>query len=120
MAGKHIRLLFIADGRSPIALNWIDYFVRAGHEVHWVSTYPCQIDLPLASLTIIPTAFGEVAGELGEQRQGRKSLLLRRLLSVNARTALRQWLGPLTLPRAVPICIGVLVFLALARVWTPA
>jgi len=95
-----MRLLFIADGRSPIALNWVAYFARAGHEVHWVSTYPCQIDLPLASLTVIPTAFGEVAGELGEQRQGSKSRLLRRFLPVKARAALRQWLGPLTLPRA--------------------
>ena len=98
-AGK-LRLLFIADGRSPIALNWVAHFIQAGHEVHWVSTYPCQIDLPLASLTIIPAAFGEIAGELGEPRRARKSQLLRRFVPVRARTALRQWLGPLTLPRA--------------------
>jgi glycosyltransferase involved in cell wall biosynthesis len=95
-----MKLLFIADGRSPIALNWVAHFARAGHEVHWVSTYPCSIELPLASLTIVPVAFGEVAGEVGERRQGRKSQVLRRLLPVKARTALRQWLGPLTLPRA--------------------
>ena len=95
-----MRLLFIADGRSPIALNWAAYFVQAGHEVHWVSTYPCRIDLPLASLTIVPAAFGEIAGELGEPRQARKSRLLRRIVPVKVRTALRQWLGPLTLPRA--------------------
>jgi len=98
-AGK-LKLLFIADGRSPIALNWVAHFIQAGHEVHWVSTYPCQIDLPLASLTIIPAAFGEIAGELGEPRRARKSQLLRRFVPVRARTALRQWLGPLTLPRA--------------------
>jgi glycosyltransferase involved in cell wall biosynthesis len=95
-----MKLLFIADGRSPIALNWVAHFVQAGHEVHWVSTYPCQIDLPLASLTIVPAAFGEIAGELGEARQARKSQLLRRIVPVKVRTALRQWLGPLTLPRA--------------------
>jgi hypothetical protein len=95
-----MKLLFIADGRSPIALNWVAHFAYAGHELHWVSTYPCRIDLPLASLTIVPAAFGEVAGELGERRQTRKSQALRRLLPVKVRTALRQWLGPLTLPRA--------------------
>jgi glycosyltransferase involved in cell wall biosynthesis len=95
-----MKLLFIADGRSPIALNWVAYFVQAGHEVHWVSTYPCQIDLHLASLTIIPAAFGDIAGDLGERRQGRKSQLLRRIAPVKLRTALRQWIGPLTLPRA--------------------
>jgi glycosyltransferase involved in cell wall biosynthesis len=95
-----MKLLFIADGRSPIALNWVAHFVQFGHEVHWVSTYPCQIDLPLASLTIIPTAFGEIAGEFGQPHQPRKSRLLRRIVPVKVRTALRQWLGPLTLPRA--------------------
>ncbi len=95
-----MKLLFIADGRSSIALNWVAHFVQAGHEVHWVSTYPCRIDLPLASLTIVPAAFGEIAGELGPTRQGRKSQALRRILPVKARTALRQWLGPVTLPHA--------------------
>jgi glycosyltransferase involved in cell wall biosynthesis len=100
-----MKLLFIADGRSPIALNWVAYFVQAGYEVHWVSTYPCQIDLPLASLTIIPAAFGEMAGDMGEPRQARKSRLLRRsllrrIVPVKVRTTLRQWLGPFTLPGA--------------------
>ena len=95
-----MRLLFIADGRSPIALNWAAHFVQVGHEVHWVSTCPCRIDLPLASLTIVPAAFGEIAGELGESRPARKNRLLRRIVPVKVRTALRQWLGPLTLPRA--------------------
>ena len=95
-----MKLLFIADGRSPIALNWVAHFVQAGHEVHWASTYPCRVDLPLASLTIVPAAFGEIAGELGPTRKGWKSQVLRRILPVKARTALRQWLGPLTLPRA--------------------
>jgi glycosyltransferase involved in cell wall biosynthesis len=95
-----MKLLFIADGRSPIALNWVTHFVQAGHEVHWVSTYPCQIDLPLASVTIIPAAFGEMAGELGQQRATRKNQLLRRIVPVKLRTTLRQWLGPVTLPRA--------------------
>jgi hypothetical protein len=54
--------------------------------------------MPLASLTIIPAAFGEIAGGFGEQRQAQKSQLLRRLVPVKVRTTLRQWLGPLTLP----------------------
>jgi glycosyltransferase involved in cell wall biosynthesis len=36
-----MNLCFIADLRSPIAVNWISYFVGAGHEVHLVSTSPC-------------------------------------------------------------------------------
>ena len=106
-----MKLLFIADGRSPIALNWVAHFVQAGHEVHWVSTYPCRIDLPLASLTIVPAAFGEIAGELGEPPQARKSRLLRRIVPVKVRTAIRQWLGPLTLPRAAMRLRGVIASL---------
>jgi hypothetical protein len=95
-----MNLLFVVDGRSPIALNWIRYFVEGGHEVHLVSTYPCQPELNLASLTIIPAAFGDVAGGERAQGSGGSRGLLRKVLPVRLRTALRQWLGPLTLARA--------------------
>jgi hypothetical protein len=103
-------LLYVADGRSPTALNWIRYFAEAGYPVHLVSTYPCSPDLPLQSLEIIPAAFGEVAGDLPTGRPtaaatrpgatARARRLLRQMVPTGARTALRQWLGPLTLPRA--------------------
>ena len=37
-----MKLLFVADGRSPTAAGWIGYFIEAGHSVHLVSTYPAQ------------------------------------------------------------------------------
>ena len=52
-----MRLLFVVDGRSPISMNWISYFVETGHEVHLASTFPCEPDLSLTSLTFIPVAF---------------------------------------------------------------
>ena len=93
-----MRLLFVVDGRSPIALNWISYFVKAGHEVHIVSTYPCNPDLQLASLNVVPVALSEIAGSEGgatTSKGGWKSLI-----PVGTRTAVRQWLGPLTLVSA--------------------
>lgn len=93
-----MRLLFVVDGRSPIALNWIRYFVEADHEVHMVSTYPCNPDLRLATLNIIPVAFSEAVGSEAvatASRGGWKSLI-----PVGTRTAVRQWLGPLTLASA--------------------
>jgi glycosyltransferase involved in cell wall biosynthesis len=39
-----MRICFIADGRSPIAENWIAYFVNSGHQVHILSTYPCSAE----------------------------------------------------------------------------
>ena len=57
-----MRILFVADGRSPIALNWIRYFVDCGDEVHLASTFPCRPELALASLSIVPVAFSQSAG----------------------------------------------------------
>ena len=95
-----MRILFVADGRSPITLNWISYFLQHGHEVHLASTFACSPDLPLASLTLIPVAFSSARGveTAGGSRQ-RKGILWGAAL-VGIRTTVRQWLGPLTLPAA--------------------
>ena len=55
-----MRILFVADGRSPIALNWIRYFIAAGHAVHLASSFPCQPEPGLASFTVVPVALSEV------------------------------------------------------------
>lgn len=94
-----MRLLFVADGRSPIALNWINYFLDTGHEVHLASTYPCEPDPRLASISLVPVAFSQVAGA-GKGAGGAPSRM-RGAAAVRARTLLRQWLGPLTVPNAV-------------------
>jgi glycosyltransferase involved in cell wall biosynthesis len=92
-----MRLLYIADGRSPTARNWISYFVRQGDEAHLVSTSPCP-DLPgLASLTVLPVAFSQV-GVQTDGGQVEKSTL-RKLTPLWLRTAVRRWFGPLTLSK---------------------
>jgi glycosyltransferase involved in cell wall biosynthesis len=95
-----MRLLFVADGRSPIALNWIEYFLVQGHEVHLASTFHSPADPRLASYSFIPVAFSSVkstgAGGTGsERRRG-----IWGASAVGLRTAIRQWLGPLTLAGA--------------------
>lgn len=97
-----MRLLFVADGRSPIALNWIRYFVDQGNQVHLVSTFPCEPEINLASLTVLPVAF---SGVKAKSKRGRgQAQSKRRMLwggsMVGVRTRVRQWLGPLTLPKA--------------------
>jgi glycosyltransferase involved in cell wall biosynthesis len=88
-----VRLLFVADGRSPIALNWIRHFVDRGHEVHLVSTFACSPEMSLASLTVVPVAFsgGTDIGGTGAMRPAR---------FIRLRAAIRHWLGPFTLPAA--------------------
>lgn len=96
-----MRLLFVADGHSPIALNWIAHFVEAGDEVHLLSTFPCKPDLELSSLNVVPVAFSGVGMWLRARRgktSSRPSIGGARMISL--RDFLRHWLGPLTLPRA--------------------
>lgn len=97
MAGSRLRILVVADGRSPIALNWIAGLAAAGHEIHLRSTFPCQPELPLASYGVLPVAFGPAAGAAS---RGERAAGLRRVIPVGLRTALRQWLVPRSLPGA--------------------
>lgn len=92
-----MRLLFVADGRSPIALNWIRYWVERGDEVHLVSTFPCQPALPLAGLYIVPVAFSEL--KTGKGHQSRRGSLWG-AAALGFRLGVRHWAGPLTLPGA--------------------
>jgi glycosyltransferase involved in cell wall biosynthesis len=102
-----MRLLFVADGRSPIAMNWIRYFIKRGDEVHLASTFACQPEPGLASVNFIPVAFSAVRGGQLERatptggadtpRPGRGLLSV---ASVGLRTSLRHWFGALTIPAA--------------------
>lgn len=53
-----MRICYIVDYRSPIARNWIQYFVDQGHEVHVISTHPVErADQGLAGFTCVPIGF---------------------------------------------------------------
>jgi glycosyltransferase involved in cell wall biosynthesis len=95
-----MRLLFVADGRSPIAQNWIRYFAarvdprsNPRDEVYLASTFACSLDFPLSGLEVIPVAFSEL--KKASQRPGTAPAR-----TVGLRTAIRQWFGPLTIRRA--------------------
>jgi glycosyltransferase involved in cell wall biosynthesis len=100
-----MRILFVADGRSPIALNWIRTVIARGHDVHLVSTYPCQPMAGLSSLHIIPVAGSGLVSAPGrpsppQPGRARFSQMLRSWMPVWLRTRLRQRLGQATLPAA--------------------
>ncbi|MEW6240457.1 MAG: glycosyltransferase family 4 protein [Chloroflexota bacterium] len=91
-----MRLLFTADGRSPIAVNWIRYWIERGDEVHLASTFACDPLPGLAGFEVVPVAFSgrgprTATLQFAPQRDARL---------IKLRTTLRHWLGPLTLPRA--------------------
>ena len=96
-----MRLLFIADGRSPIANNWINYFVERGDEVHLVSTFDCIPEYELASFNFIPVAYSQVKKRAtqGKSNSTQQAFLWSSSF-VNFRTSVRRYLAPLTIPAA--------------------
>jgi glycosyltransferase involved in cell wall biosynthesis len=91
-----MRILYVADGRSPIAQNWIRHFAHRaerGEEVYLASTFACSVDFPLNGLEIVPVAFS--AYKKATQQPGTAPAR-----TVGLRTAIRQWFGPITVRRA--------------------
>ncbi|MBI5842025.1 MAG: glycosyltransferase [Chloroflexi bacterium] len=88
-----MRLLFVADGRSPIARNWIRYFAERGDEVYLASTFECDVDFPLKRLEFTPVAFSAIKKSFSIPGTASSRTL-------GLRTAIRHFLGPLTIPRA--------------------
>ncbi|HSR48560.1 MAG TPA: glycosyltransferase family 4 protein [Anaerolineales bacterium] len=97
-----MRLAFVADGRSPIARSWIDYFVASGHEVHLLTTRACADLRGLTSQDIVPLwprrrpAARDASGALRSQR------------NLGAVTTLRHWIGPLLAWRQAGVLRGML------------
>src|SRR5260221_11989649 len=88
-----MKILFVADARSPIATNWIRHFAERGDEIHIASTFQCDLDFPIKSLEITPVAFSSV-----KKPSQRPSTASARTMGL--RTAIRHWFGPLTIHRA--------------------
>ena len=96
-----MRLLFVADGRSPIALNWIRYFVERGDEVHLASTFACQPGLELKGLEVTPVAFsGTKRTSASSTPHPASSRTLRLPVPLKIRSTIRHYLGPLTITRS--------------------
>jgi glycosyltransferase involved in cell wall biosynthesis len=88
-----MKILYVADGRSPIAQDWIRHFVERGDEVYLASTFACSLDFPVRELEITPVAFSSV--KKVTQRPGTAPAR-----TMGLRTAIRQWFGPFTIRRA--------------------
>jgi glycosyltransferase involved in cell wall biosynthesis len=93
-----MRLLFIADGRSPTTLAWLIYWIKAGNEVHLISTFNCDPPPGLKTFHVIPVAFGSIVGKHKRSTQNGyaqfRSLIKR---FRNLLLPVRYFLGPLLL-----------------------
>jgi hypothetical protein len=96
-----MKILLVADGRSPITRQWLKTVIGMGHEMMLVSTFPCSPLQGVKEQTVIPIAFSGMAGTQvagSSQKKKRSSSLVRK--ARKPLMVLRYWLGPLTLPRA--------------------
>ncbi len=91
-----LRILLIADGRSPITRRWITMLDPLGHHISLVSSYPCPPLKGVENLYIIPLAFSSFGGS---QADGLKSKSSAGIITRIRPTAqiLRHWFGPCTL-----------------------
>jgi hypothetical protein len=88
-----MRLLFVVDARSPIAMNWIRHFIERGDDVYIASTFALNLDVAIKRLEVFPVAFSSV--KKASQRPGAASSR-----TLGLRTKIRQWFGPLTIRRS--------------------
>jgi len=98
-----MKILFVADGRSPTALNWIRYLVDSGMEIHLVSTFLPENDFDLASLHIIRILYsGADLSQTLRDEQGNNFVksFLQKLASPSIRTWFRHHFVPRGLPQA--------------------
>jgi hypothetical protein len=96
-----VKILLVADGRSPITHQWLKTVISMEHEMMLVSTFPCSPLQGVKDQTVIPIAFSGMAGTQvagSNQKKKRSSSLVRK--ARKPLMVLRYWLGPLTLPKA--------------------
>lgn len=103
-----MRIVFIADVRSPISRGWISHFIERGHEVHVIATYPCLPGLLSGANVIqLPIAFSPLArtGPDGGIKSKRWRLFNLSVGSLRSRTAFGliigawTWISPLEIHR---------------------
>lgn len=93
-----MKLLFVADGRSPIALNWMRWWIDHGHEVYLASTFACDPIPGLAGLDLTPVAFSW--SKTSSPGGNKPASGLWGVRALGLRQKIRQWAGPLTISRS--------------------
>ncbi len=88
-----MKILFVADGRSPISQNWMRHFIERGDDVYLASTFDCDLHFPLKGFQFTPVAFSEMKKKTALPGSGSARTL-------GLRTLIRQWVGPLSIFRS--------------------
>ncbi len=101
-----MKILVVADGRSPTAKHWLESLKKLNHQVILVSSYPCERMEFLDDFFVLPIAFAQFAANQTaspsnpaskkSDRKDLKRMLIERFRSFFLK--LRYLLGPLVIP----------------------
>lgn len=92
-----MKLLLIADGRSPITRRWIKMLTPLKYSIYLATTYPCSPIEGVQEIVEIPLAFAKLAGSQAggtAKKTTRRTQILSQVRAVAS--DLRHWLGPAT------------------------
>lgn len=102
-----MKLLLIADGRSPITRRWLTMLQPLGYEVALVSSYPCKAVEGAQHLHLLPLAFADKGGsQAGEGPVGRMKKIIGAFRPLAQRV--RHLLGPWMLSKHVNDYLAIL------------
>lgn len=92
-----LRLLILADGRSPIVHRWIEMLAPLHYHISLVSSYPCNPVDNVDSFYILPLAFSTFGGSQAGSSAHANNLtgLVKRFRPLAQKA--RYWLGPWSL-----------------------
>jgi glycosyltransferase involved in cell wall biosynthesis len=104
-----MKIMLIADGRSPITMRFAEGLHLEGIELALLSTYPCQTnEMLFQKQNTVAVAFGQYSGsqvlttsdkpEVTDSGINRRKKIISRFR--NSMQLARYWLGPLTLARS--------------------
>jgi glycosyltransferase involved in cell wall biosynthesis len=94
-----MKILLVADGRSPITRGWVQVLQRDGWETTLVSTFPCQPVSGVREQIVIPVAFSSMAGSQAGEKSSSSVSRVRAIVSKFRPLLMagRYWIGPLSL-----------------------
>jgi glycosyltransferase involved in cell wall biosynthesis len=95
-----MKILLVADGRSPITRNWVRALKAINFQVSLLSTFPC-VPLPEADSTqVLSMPFSRLSGSQAGNGKGRSAGTFKRAILSPLRKILlvgRHWLGPVAM-----------------------
>lgn len=102
-----MKILLIADGRSPITRRWISMLAPLGFQIVLVSSYPCERIPGLDGFYVLPLAFASHGGsQAGAVKNGLSTRLIGYIRPLAQRV--RQLLGPWMLVKHYPAYLEIL------------